>query len=602
MLMTPVQRFSSVEPYLETQDPKESLKNDDAVAKVLQAFSGGLLHFQYVKDGWIRTLSKKEEIAPLIESGFRLVFNQASRNFFLTRGLLGGSPTVQAIESQLEQLPATKPAVFISYNWEMKEEAIEIEKAFKDFYVIRDENHLKDGSNPGEFMKLVKHPRVNYVVVIVSAKYLQSENCMNEVHQLFQKYNFETAIVPYVITNHKEKEKNADIYNDSKTYEDHWTKLIKPDSQKKRLEECLAACTKFIEHLRFNRINTKDTELQANGYQGLINIINNKRTAGAQFDAIEAALSAADGYEKSRDFVNAELNYKLALSKLTEVFSHPQRNQICAKAHFAYSHFLEGQAKRQEAITELIIATTFGQSHERIFSLLKGIDFTSLQELDQKAIINWLPQFSWETYQALPNDLKQLISNILTKTEIQIDSQVQIGSQVASLIASAIGATVALTKCYLRNPHIYGDALAQLVKDGFEKNTTITVLDLGENKLTSEDAKTIAHLLELNTPIAHLTLGKDKASETTRNGLESKGAKAIAEALKSNNRLKELDFGDNKIDLSGVQCFFEVLESNKELCIKFSNILVGTHLDEDEQGRALRGLHSYKQKHRIFIN
>ncbi|TMM58024.1 toll/interleukin-1 receptor domain-containing protein [Maribacter algarum] len=94
-----------------------------------------------------------------------------------------------------------KPSVYISYAWNPESEAIaefiEVEFKKRGVEVIRDKNDLKYKGRIKRFMD--KIGRGKYVILVISKKYLRSENCMFELLQIFKNQNFYERIFPVVL-------------------------------------------------------------------------------------------------------------------------------------------------------------------------------------------------------------------------------------------------------------------------------------------------------------------------------------------------------------------------------------------------------------------
>lgn len=95
----------------------------------------------------------------------------------------------------------TTPAIYISYAWNSESESIveSIEKEFqkKNVHIVRDKNNLKYKGSIKEFMEQIG--RGKYVILIISNKYLKSENCMFELLQIFKNQDFYERIFPLVL-------------------------------------------------------------------------------------------------------------------------------------------------------------------------------------------------------------------------------------------------------------------------------------------------------------------------------------------------------------------------------------------------------------------
>ena len=93
------------------------------------------------------------------------------------------------------------PSIFISYAWNSESEAIakSVEKEFqrRGVRIIRDKIDLKYKGRVKDYMGQIG--RGKYVVLIISNKYLKSENCMFELLQIFKNQDFYERIFPVVL-------------------------------------------------------------------------------------------------------------------------------------------------------------------------------------------------------------------------------------------------------------------------------------------------------------------------------------------------------------------------------------------------------------------
>ena len=121
--------------------------------------------------------------------------------------------------------------VFISYAWGGKSEVIanQIDETFqeKDILLIRDKNHLGFKGRIKAFMERIG--RGKCVVVIISEKYLKSENCMFELLQIAKNEQFYERIFPVVL-------EDAKIYKpkDRIQYVQYWEQEIQELDQQIR--------------------------------------------------------------------------------------------------------------------------------------------------------------------------------------------------------------------------------------------------------------------------------------------------------------------------------------------------------------------------------
>jgi len=99
-----------------------------------------------------------------------------------------------------------QPEVFISYAWQGESEQVarEVETCLtgKGLHIIRDQGHLGYKGRIKEFMR--KIGKGNYVILVISDRYLKSENCMYELlHIAEDGENFTQRIFPLVLRDAK---------------------------------------------------------------------------------------------------------------------------------------------------------------------------------------------------------------------------------------------------------------------------------------------------------------------------------------------------------------------------------------------------------------
>lgn len=119
--------------------------------------------------------------------------------------------------------------VYTSYAWEADSEAVlaKLEQAFgiENLNLIYDKKSTSFKSNIKAFMDEIGHAQ--YIVVIISDKYLRSENCMYELLVIYENGNFERRVYPIVLP-------NAKIYKaiDIIDYKKHWDDKINAIDEK----------------------------------------------------------------------------------------------------------------------------------------------------------------------------------------------------------------------------------------------------------------------------------------------------------------------------------------------------------------------------------
>ncbi|KAG0287935.1 hypothetical protein BGZ97_006950, partial [Linnemannia gamsii] len=121
--------------------------------------------------------------------------------------------------------------------------------------------------------------------------------------------------------------------------------------------------------------------------------------------------------------------------------------------------------------------------------------------------------------------------------------------------------------------------------DALKTNSTLTALDLQDNKIGSREAQIIAEALKINSTLITLHLGNNMIGDngaqslsvalkinstlTTLdlkgNSIRDVGALALSEALKTNSTLTTLDLKGNSIWYGGLLAFSEALKDNSTL-------------------------------------
>lgn len=137
-------------------------------------------------------------------------------------------------EPDFSQVPKAnkQPKVYMSYAWGKQDEHHEevssnIYNSLKQeigFRVIRDKEELSAGDSVQTFEELIGWS--NHIIVIISKKYLQSEDCMKELAYIYQtskdEKHFKTKVIPIVLD-------DVDITSSPKRikYVQHWQELHK---------------------------------------------------------------------------------------------------------------------------------------------------------------------------------------------------------------------------------------------------------------------------------------------------------------------------------------------------------------------------------------
>ena len=98
------------------------------------------------------------------------------------------------------------PTVFLSYSWNNKAEADEIDNHFQSIGLNfkRDIRDVKYKNSIKEFMHQIG--KSDYVVMLISDEFLNSENCMYEVTELTRDRDYKDRILQVILP-------SADIFN-----------------------------------------------------------------------------------------------------------------------------------------------------------------------------------------------------------------------------------------------------------------------------------------------------------------------------------------------------------------------------------------------------
>ncbi|MDM8547367.1 toll/interleukin-1 receptor domain-containing protein [Candidatus Venteria ishoeyi] len=133
------------------------------------------------------------------------------------------SATLPATENTSAQAISNTPEIFISYAWGGDNEAIvnQLDASLKErgITIIRDKRDLGYRGGIADFMRRIG--RGHYVLVIISDKYLKSQNCMFELLEVAQHGDWRERVFPIVLA-------DANIYKaiNRIKYIKHWENEI----------------------------------------------------------------------------------------------------------------------------------------------------------------------------------------------------------------------------------------------------------------------------------------------------------------------------------------------------------------------------------------
>jgi formylglycine-generating enzyme required for sulfatase activity len=153
-----------------------------------------------------------------------------------------------------------QPEIFISYAWESESEKIVdiLYNTFvsKGYEIVRDKVNLRYKGSITSFMDRIGQGK--YVIVVISDKYIKSENCMYEIVQIAKNGQFHDRIFPIVLS-------DANFYKPVNRikYIAHW------ENQKKELNESM----KTLDDMSIIAEIQKELENYNNIHQNISNIL-----------------------------------------------------------------------------------------------------------------------------------------------------------------------------------------------------------------------------------------------------------------------------------------------------------------------------------------
>jgi len=177
----------------------------------------------------------------------------AAESFKTSKGGQNDAP-----DNDVKQKPSgpigVNSGIYISYAWGGDSEKIvdllDTELQERNIKVIRDKRDLGYKGSITEFMKDIG--KGNKVIVIISKKYLESDNCMFELTQVYENKDFKERIFPIVL-------KDADFYDPVKRgeYIKYWErKIVKLDEMIKSFERGTDILDLNKELNNYNKIRT----------------------------------------------------------------------------------------------------------------------------------------------------------------------------------------------------------------------------------------------------------------------------------------------------------------------------------------------------------
>lgn len=180
---------------------------------------------------------------------------------------------------------------------------------------------------------------------------------------------------------------------------------------------------------------------------------------------------------------------------------------------------------------------------EELSEMLKGFpNLTKLDISDNQIHLPCLEQLFLTPY------LKELNAGLITYNGAEEGG--------ADAVGKALRENTSLTYLNLGNNKI-GDKWVKVISEALKENQTLTYLNLGGNNIGNEGAGYIAEILKLNSGLTDLQLYVNKIGD--------EGITTIAEALTTNSTLKGLNVGTNKITDLEAKEILKTLRTNSTL-------------------------------------
>ena len=147
------------------------------------------------------------------------------------------------------------------------------------------------------------------------------------------------------------------------------------------------------------------------------------------------------------------------------------------------------------------------------------------------------------------------VNTTLTNLNLSND---RIGDSGAGSLSRALAVNTTLTHLNLSGNRI-GDSGAGYLSDALAINTTLTNLNLCDNRLGDSRAGSLSKALTVNTALTHLDLSE--------NSIGYFGAGSLSKAVTVNTALTHLNLSENMISDSGAGSLFKALKENATLTV-----------------------------------
>ena len=114
----------------------------------------------------------------------------------------------------------------------------------------------------------------------------------------------------------------------------------------------------------------------------------------------------------------------------------------------------------------------------------------------------------------------------------------------------------------------YGNAIgtdgAKALAELLTTNTSITKLDLGNNRITTEGIKALVEAIKSNNSITSLNLNS--------NSIDDEGAKSLAELIQTSATVVKINLAGNKITAKGAKYLAEAIKANPHTKLAILNL------------------------------
>ncbi len=309
------------------------------------------------------------------------------------------------------------PAIYISYAWNPQSEAI-VESVEKEFLkrgvrIIRDKNNLKYKERLKDFMKVIG--RGKYVILIISNRYLKSENCMFELLQIFKNQDFYERIFPVVLKDVKIS-KATDRIELVKYWENETDNLDSKIRELKKLSNIQGVTDDLNLYTEIRNNIAKLTNILKDIYY-----LNTEKHISSNFKQLYDLLEAK--IEKDSRIENGE-------SKAKEIIKHEQDDSDGSKPSKGTKKAIIGLVGLLVIIliVQFISQTSFpsnehGDENNGETGITTGDPPIELEENNTMETISELTEEKSPFESSIKYDVTLVVPSTLTKEDVYIDNK-----------------------------------------------------------------------------------------------------------------------------------------------------------------------------------